>query len=61
MENDDYDSTATQKLIEHLSKTNSHIFTQGYEGRHNDNSRSINRWFMRQYIDLLGHGFGRTY
>lgn len=61
MENDDYDSHATLRLIEHLSSKGAHIYTKGYEGRHNDNSRSINKWFMRQYVDLLEAGFERKY
>ncbi|WNZ88717.1 accessory Sec system protein Asp2 [Streptococcus iniae] len=61
MEHDDYDNTATKLLIEDLSAKGAHIYTKGYEGRHNDNSRSINKWFMRQYVDLLEADFERKY
>lgn len=61
MENDDYDGQAAQRLIEHLSAKGVHIYTKGYEGRHNDNSHAINKWFMRQYVDLLEEGYGRKY
>ncbi|MBM7643488.1 accessory Sec system protein Asp2 [Streptococcus loxodontisalivarius] len=61
MEQDDYDGTATEKLVDHLSDKGAHIFTKGYEGRHNDNSRAINRWFMRQYVNMLQEGFDRHY
>lgn len=61
MENDDYDGTATAKLIEALSDKGGHIYAKGYEGRHNDNSRAINKWFMRQYVQLLEDGYGRNY
>lgn len=61
MENDDYDGTATKELVENLSDKNAHIYTKGYEGRHNDNSSAINKWFMRQYITILSERFGRSY
>lgn len=61
MENDDYDNQATKLLIENLSKKGAHIYAKGYEGRHNDNSQAINKWFMRQYVNLLEEGFGRKY
>ncbi|MTB57707.1 accessory Sec system protein Asp2 [Streptococcus uberis] len=59
MKNDDYDGTAAEKLIEHLSPKKSHIFAQGYSGRHNDDSRSINKWFMSEYVKMLREGFDR--
>ncbi|MEY8537828.1 accessory Sec system protein Asp2 [Lactococcus muris] len=59
MEQDDYDRSATERLIHHLSQRNVHIYAKGYEGRHNDNSHSIKKWFMKQYVDLLGEGYER--
>lgn len=61
MENDDYDAQATARLIDALSDKKAHIYAKGYEGRHNDNSRAINKWFMRQYVQLLEDGYGRKY
>lgn len=61
MEHDDYDGQAARRLIEHLSDKGAHIYTKGYEGRHNDNSSAINKWFMRQYVNLLEEGYGRKY
>lgn len=61
MENDDYDGKATAMLLEALTEQGTHIYTKGYEGRHNDNSRAINRWFMKQYVQLLENGYGRKY
>ncbi|MGT2981805.1 accessory Sec system protein Asp2 [Streptococcus azizii] len=61
MEHDDYDGEATRRLIEHLSEKHAHIYTKGYAGRHNDNSSAINKWFMRQYVNLLEKGYGRKY
>ncbi|HFI0306849.1 TPA: accessory Sec system protein Asp2 [Streptococcus suis] len=59
MEQDDYDGLAIKRLIPHLAETQATLFAKGYEGRHNDNSRSINKWFMTQYHKLLHIGFGR--
>lgn len=60
MENDDYDGKATSMLIEALSDKQAHIYAKGYGGRHNDNSQAINKWFMRQYVQLLEDGYGRN-
>ncbi|HEM3695704.1 TPA: accessory Sec system protein Asp2 [Streptococcus suis] len=59
MEQDDYDGHALERLVEHLADSETHIFAKGYEGRHNDNSRAINRWFIAQYHQFLKHDFGR--
>lgn len=59
MEDDDYDGTATEELIEHLSSKASHIYAKGYPGRHNDNSPAINKWFLKQYSTILADKFGR--
>ncbi|MGT2911803.1 accessory Sec system protein Asp2 [Streptococcus cameli] len=61
MENDDYDGTAKNLLIDHFVEHDTHIFTKGYEGRHNDNSRAINQWFMRQFANFLEENFGRKF
>ncbi|HEM4129601.1 TPA: accessory Sec system protein Asp2 [Streptococcus suis] len=59
MEQDDYDGHAMERLIDYLADKDVHIFCKGYEGRHNDNSRAINRWFMAQYHKILKNDFGR--
>lgn len=61
MKNDDYDGLATERLIDALSKQGSHIYTAGYEGRHNDNSPVINKWFKKQYRQLLESKYGRNF
>lgn len=61
MEHDDYDGMATQRLIENLVDEEAHVISKGYEGRHNDNSRAINRWFITQYHKILMEDFGRTF
>ncbi|HFI0255750.1 TPA: accessory Sec system protein Asp2 [Streptococcus suis] len=60
MEQDDYDGHAIDRLVEYLADTDAHLFAKGYEGRHNDNSRAINRWFLAQYHKFLRTDFGRT-
>lgn len=59
MEQDDYDPHAIERIIETLAEKNAHIVSKGYEGRHNDQSRMINNWFIRQYHRILQEDFGR--
>lgn len=53
MKEDDYDENAFHDLIENLSDDNVKIVGKGYTGRHNDDSISINRWFINQYRTVL--------
>ncbi|MGT2934217.1 accessory Sec system protein Asp2 [Streptococcus catagoni] len=59
MKNDDYDSTAYYDLLEHINSKNVKVISKGIEGRHNDNSDSINQWFLNQYKRILKLDFGR--
>lgn len=59
MEQDDYDRHAIERIIDHMAEADVAIRTKGYEGRHNDNSPAINRWFGSQYQKILTHDFGR--
>lgn len=61
MKNDDYDGLAAIRLLDYLSAKNVHVYAKGYLGRHNDNSSAINKWFMRQYFNLLEKKYGRRY
>ena len=61
MHQDDYDGTAYAELVEDLSDKQTQIFGKGYEGRHNDDSSSINKWFLKQYVQFLKEGFGREF
>lgn len=61
MENDDYDATATQELKSYLAPKNVHIYTKGYQGRHNDNSPAINNWLVNQFQSILSEKFGREF
>lgn len=59
MAHDDYDLKATDRLLEALGQVGAHVYAKGYEGRHNDNSPAINRWFISQYHQFLRRDFGR--
>ncbi|MGC4389011.1 accessory Sec system protein Asp2 [Streptococcus suis] len=45
--------------MSYMSDKTIHIYGKGYTGRHNDNSRSVNQWFISQYHRLLSEKFGR--
>ncbi|MCR8968375.1 accessory Sec system protein Asp2 [Facklamia sp. 7083-14-GEN3] len=59
MLHDDYDDRALSSLLMGLQDQNTHIISRGFEGRHNDNSPAINRWFLSQYRRLLKESYGR--
>ena len=59
MKNDDYDSTAYYDLLDHIKGKPIKVISKGIEGRHNDNSGSINQWFLNQYARIMSLDFGR--
>ncbi|KXT76463.1 accessory Sec system protein Asp2 [Streptococcus sp. DD12] len=59
MQQDDYDRHATERLLEHLAQKQVHIYTKGFEGRHNDQNGPIIQWFLKQYQTLLADGYER--
>ena len=59
MENDDYDLTAYQDLITHISQPGVRIVGKGITGRHNDNTPLVVEWFMAQYRRILREEFHR--
>ncbi|HGC8953172.1 TPA: accessory Sec system protein Asp2 [Streptococcus agalactiae] len=59
MREDDYDGQAFPRLVENVGPKNVQLFGQGYTGRHNDNSRAINTWFLNEYHRVLREDFGR--
>ncbi len=56
---DDYDSNAYQKLIQHIDSNHITLFGKGLHGRHNDNTYGIVSWFIQQYQLLLEKDFKR--
>ncbi len=56
---DDYDSNAYQKLINHIDSNHITLFGKGLHGRHNDNTYGIVAWFIQQYQLLLENDFNR--
>ncbi len=59
MQQDDYDCHATERLLQHLAQKQVHIYTKGFEGRHNDQNGPIIQWFLKQYQTLLVDGYER--
>lgn len=57
MKQDDYDTNAGPRLLEHFQGTKTRIFTRSYEGRHNDASSDVTNWFIRQYREFIKQGF----
>lgn len=56
---DDYDSTAYNTLISHLSTEGVQVYGKGIHGRHNDATGAIVSWFTSQYEKILMEDYGR--
>lgn len=61
MENDDYDLTAFNVIMELLAsrKSQAKLISQGFLGRHNDDFIENTKWFMNQYKRILAEDFTR--
>ncbi|WP_125768970.1 accessory Sec system protein Asp2 [Lapidilactobacillus wuchangensis] len=61
MKQDDYDATAFPELFAFLKAKYPliKILYQGLEGRHNDNTPGIVKWFLRQYENTMANTFNR--
>lgn len=59
MEDDDYDLFAFDELLEVLSRHHAKVISRGIPGRHNDDSPTINNWFINFYKILMQSKFGR--
>lgn len=61
MKQDDYDKDAFPQLFKVLKEKGStaRILYKGLTGRHNDNSTGINKWFLKQYRNILFNSFQR--
>ncbi|HEM3182164.1 accessory Sec system protein Asp2 [Streptococcus suis] len=59
MKEDDYDSTAFEKLVRTSRETGARILGRGYSGRHLDGSDVTSSWFIKQYRDMLKKDFNR--
>lgn len=59
MKDDDYDPTAYLDFLDRVQRKNVKVISKGIEGRHNDNSASINQWFLNQYARIMTLDFGR--
>lgn len=61
MKQDDYDKDAFPQLFNVLKENRStaRVLYKGLTGRHNDNSTGINKWFLKQYRNILFNSFHR--
>ena len=56
---DDYDSTAYNRLLTELNSAGVQVYGKGLHGRHNDNTAGIGAWFKGQYDKVLREDFER--
>lgn len=61
MKNDDYDGDAFELLNKSLTEHSPNVSVRykGFIGRHNDNTIGVNRWFIKQYRNILWKYFAR--
>lgn len=57
MKQDDYDRHAFTELCSHTQGKDVMIYGKGIEGRHNDNTSAIVKWFVSQYKYILKEDF----
>lgn len=57
---DDYDSTAYEKLLDNLNSAGAAIYGKGLHGRHNDNSNGIVYWFSDRYKHVMYDDYKRV-
>lgn len=60
MKDDDYDLFAFDNLLEVLSRRHVKTISRGIPGRHNDDSNTINNWFIHFFNIMLETKFGRV-
>ncbi|MEO1771805.1 accessory Sec system protein Asp2 [Candidatus Enterococcus ferrettii] len=62
MKQDDYDKEAFPMLFNTLKENRStaRVLYKGLTGRHNDNSPGVNKWFLKQYRNILFNNFRRV-
>lgn len=57
---DDYDRTAYNDLISHLTSEGVQLYGKGLHGRHNDATSGIVGWFVSQFKKILREDFNRS-
>ena len=57
MKQDDYDMDAYQKMMDAFKDSKVTLIGRGYQGRHNDDSPSINSWFFTRYQNVIQSQF----
>lgn len=63
MKNDDYDPRGYSDVVEYLRQKGLHskVLHKGFIGRHNDDSKGINDWFLKQYRNVLNNEYRRNF
>lgn len=56
---DDYESSAYGKILDHLHSDGVSVYGKGIHGRHNDNTGGIVNWFLARYQTVLETDYGR--
>jgi len=56
---DDYDSTAYEKMICNIKSSGVQVYGKGIHGRHNDATGPIASWFKSQFEQILEKDFSR--
>lgn len=59
MKDDDYDLTAYEDLVKHLSGKEVTIYGKGMTGRHNDNTNGVIEWFVSRFDRAFMDAFNR--
>lgn len=59
MQQDDYDMTAYEDLLNHLEKKDVRIYGKGLLGRHNDNTKGVLEWLLSRYRNIMRTDFKR--
>lgn len=61
MQHDDYDATAFDDIIKNNLDSGLQVVSKGFEGRHNDNSIGVIRWFIYRFREHLSQEFKRDF
>lgn len=54
---DDYDSTAYEKMLSRIRTPGATVYGKGIHGRHNDNTEAVVNWFLGQFESVINDDF----
>lgn len=61
MRDDDYDPNAFIDIIDNSTENQLHLVSKSFEGRHNDNTSGIVKWFVYRFQEILSREFKRDF